>query len=124
MSNKDGVTNFLISDSTSQGNRISEVGDIDGLRQATYQVKVVDLVAYIHNEILSKHDRIYLLKLDVEGAEFDIMEKIMQHKLYEKIDYIACETHARFFEDGEERLAKLRELITEAGASNILLDWI
>ncbi|WP_281651322.1 hypothetical protein [Helicobacter bilis] len=42
----------------------------------------------------------------------------------EKIDYIACETHARFFEDGEERLAKLRELITEAGASNILLDWI
>lgn len=80
--------------------------------------------AHISNTLLQEHERLYFVKLDIEGAEFDIMDRLLDMKLYEKIDYIACETHERFFHDGKARIARLREKITKHGANNILLDWI
>lgn len=125
VSDKNGTTTFLLSDSTSQGNRISESGDNDSIYDdGSYEVQVIDLVEYINTHILTKFDRIYFLKLDIEGAEFDIMDKIMEYKLYEKIDFIACETHERYFTDGEAKIKKLRKLVKQANAKNILLDWI
>ena len=43
----------------------------------SYEVECVRLVNSIKNDILPKHKHIHLLKLDVEGAEFAIMEDII-----------------------------------------------
>lgn len=91
--------------------------------QESYEVDVVD-VSEIIESLIKEHGKIYLLKLDVEGAEFGIMEKILDKRLYEHIEYIACETHERFFSDGDAKIAHLKERIAKLGAHNILLDWI
>lgn len=89
-----------------------------------YDVEVLSLCEFIEGEILKTHDRIYFLKLDIEGAEFEIMDKIIEKKLYEKIDYIACETHERCYKDGEAKITHLREQIAKYNIKNIFLDWI
>ncbi|HDZ4965540.1 TPA: FkbM family methyltransferase [Campylobacter jejuni] len=107
----------------SQGNRIVESAQ-DDQTEKTYKVQVIDLCEFIENEILTQHKRIYFLKLDIEGAEFEIMKKIIDRKIYERIDYIACETHEYMFDDSEKKIGKLRQLIDKYNIQNILLDWI
>ncbi len=91
--------------------------------KGSYEVDVVDLSEILEN-LIQTHKRLYLLKIDVEGAEFEIMEKILDKELYKHIDYIACETHERFFTDGDAKIKHLRDKITQLGADNILLDWV
>ena len=125
LSHEAGEVRFYVYDDISQGNRIQGASDPSHTQSAAKQYKVpaIDLCAYIQT-LLQKHERLYFVKLDIEGAEFDIMDRLLDMKLYEKIDYIACETHERFFHDGKARIARLREKITKHGATNILLDWI
>lgn len=123
LSNKNGKTTFLSYSSISQGNRIVDNANANDCNEA-YEVEVIGLVEYIHNNILNKYERIYFLKLDIEGAEFEIMDKILATELYKKIDFIACETHERYFDDGEEKITRLKAQIQNAGAKNILLDWV
>lgn len=90
-----------------------------------YKVESVRLVDILNQDILSKHKHIYLLKLDVEWAEFDILEDIIESKIYEKIEHIVCETHERFFgKEGDKKLGKIKDLIKKNDIKNIYLDWI
>lgn len=68
----------------SQGNRIVESVQ-DSQTEKTYKVQVIDLCEFIENEILTQHKRIYFLKLDIEGMEFEIMKKIIEKKIYKKL---------------------------------------
>lgn len=120
VSHKDGEMELYIDDGgvLSQGMRI--VGESEGMN-AIQKVQVVDLVRYI-KELGDVN--IYFLKIDVEGAEFGILEKLISENLHTKIKYIACETHERFFSDGEEKMQRIRELIKEREAKNVFLDWL
>lgn len=125
LSHEAGEVSFYVYDDISQGNRIQGASDPSLTQSAAKQYKVpaIDLCAYIQ-DLLKQHERLYFVKIDIEGAEFDIMDKLLDLKLYEKIDYIACETHERFFQDGSARIHRLREKIAKLRATNILLDWI
>ncbi len=68
----------------SQGNRIVESVQ-DSQTEKTYKVQVIDLCEFIENEILTQHKRIYFLKLDIEGMEFEIMKKIIEKKYIKKL---------------------------------------
>lgn len=89
-----------------------------------YQVQKIRLVDFLQNEVFKKHDEVYILKMDIEGAEFETLEDIIQSGVYRKIKYLFCETHARFFNDGTERLHKLETLIHDDNITNIFLDWV
>lgn len=122
VSNRAYRTSFLIDSGgiLSQGNRIVKT---DEKVQESYEVEVIDLSRFISEDILP-NNKIAFLKLDVEGAEFDIMESLLAKGLHEKIDYIACETHERFFKDSEAKISRLKEQIASVNAKNIFLDWI
>lgn len=108
----------------SQGSYLAGSGDSrDWKCGITHQVKTIDLCEYLQ-KILQEVPRIYFLKIDIEGAEFEIMHKLLDLGLHEKIEYIACETHERYFSDGEQKISDLRAHITSKNAKNILLDWI
>ncbi len=117
-------TQFLMFENRmlSQGNRIC-TSIQDDKTQKSYEVEVIDLVEFIENEILSKYAGIYFLKLDIEGVEFEILEKLIAKNLHKKIEFIACETHEYMFEDGEAKLLKIQKLIEEKNIKNIFLDW-
>ncbi len=93
------------------------------LAKEPYDVKLVKLTNFL-DEILKKHKQIYLLKLDVEGAEFDIIEDIIKTGVYKNITHVVCETHARFFKDGKQRLKHVEDLIAKNNIFNIMLDWV
>jgi len=93
------------------------------------KVRVVDLVAYIEGNFPSaaaspEAPPIYLLKIDIEGAEFGLLEKIIKERVFNLCKHIVVETHQRMFPDGREKLARLRKLIAENNITNISLDWL
>ena len=120
VSDSDSEMDLFVDDGgvLSQGIRI--IGESKEMK-SIQKVQVVDLIRYIKElgEV-----NIYFLKIDVEGAEFGILEKLISEDLHTKIKYIACETHERFFSDGEEKMQKIRKLIKEKGIKNIFLDWV
>jgi FkbM family methyltransferase len=83
-------------------------------------VDVVDLIAFIGG--LGRH--VDILKLDVEGAEVGIIERILDEGIHRDIGAIYVETHERFSPEIAERTQRLRDRIAAEGITNIDLDWI
>lgn len=88
-----------------------------------YEVESICLTEFIE-QTLKEYKSIYILKLDVEGSEFDILEDILEKQLYKSISHIFCETHERFVVQGTERLERIKEKIAALGIENIYLDWV
>ena len=110
-------------DMTSQGGGIVKIKDCPYKESDSYDVEMIDFCEFL-TKILAKHDKITLIKMDIEGAEFEILEKLINLNLYEKVEYIMVETHERFFENPEEKISKLKNLIASKNITNIYLDWI
>ena len=87
-------------------------------------VNVVRLTEIINKDIISKHQKIHLLKLDIEWAEFDVINDIIDEWLYKHIKYIVVETHERYFKDWKNILKNLKRKIKQKWITNIFLDWI
>jgi FkbM family methyltransferase len=66
-------------------------GDMGGDETNAIKVEVVDIIAYL--EALDRDIRI--LKMDIEGAEWDILKRLVDHPILSRIDCIFVETHER-----------------------------
>lgn len=110
--------------SLSQGATVCDLDSVDYKTVFEYETEMVDLCEYIQENFVAKDKHVYILKIDIEGAEFDLLEKIIQTKIYEHIDYIFCEEHSKFTKDGNQRLEKINSLIKENNIKNIYLDWV
>lgn len=108
-------------DLISQGASVVKI-DAWGHKDA-YEVQMIDFCEFLQN-LIQKHGKITLIKLDIEGAEFEILEKIIHEKLYKNVEYIMAETHERVFSDGDEKIKRLKDLIASNHIKNIFLDWI
>lgn len=64
-----------------------------------------------------------ILKLDVEGAEAEILESLIARNLTARIKWIFVETHERFSATLADRIARLRAIVAERRLTNINLDW-
>jgi FkbM family methyltransferase len=87
---------------------------------AFIEVEQIDLL-----DFLNKLDsQVRILKLDVEGAEVPIIEKIISSGDFEKIDAIFAETHEKKVPQLTARTIQLRELVARKHADRINLDWV
>lgn len=59
-----------------------------------------------------KKEDLVVVKLDIEGSEFAVLDDIIQSKSYEFIDKIYVEFHSRFFENKENYDNKIQEYNT------------
>lgn len=59
------------------------------------------------------HKKIDVLKMDIEGSEFDVIESILNSDVI--IDQFLIEFHERFFEDGRKRLRRTLKLMKQHG---------
>jgi FkbM family methyltransferase len=84
------------------------------------QVEVIDLLAFLR----SLDRRVAILKLDIEGSEAAILERLLDEGLHERIDAIYVETHERFSPELSRRIGALRDRVAREGLSHILLDWV
>lgn len=88
------------------------------------KVKVKRLTDIIKNDILPKHGHIHMLKIDIEWAEFQVVNDIINEWLYKDITHIVVETHERWFKNWKEMLRDLKNQINKNNIKNIYLDWI
>jgi FkbM family methyltransferase len=63
------------------------------------EVDCINLREFIEN--FSKEDNI-VLKLDIEGAEYDILEDFIQHNTLDYINHLYVEFHSEMFINGDE----------------------
>ena len=83
------------------------------------EIKCVDFIDYLKNI----ENKIALLKMDIEGAEVEILEKIIDEKLYKKIGKIYAETHERFSNKIAIETVNLRARLVKENINNINLNW-
>lgn len=78
---------------------------------------VISVDMYCLKTIVKKlgHTRIDILKLDVEGSEFKVIQNIMNGDKKVDIGLVCMETHERFFPDGDRKMTVLLETMERNG---------
>lgn len=84
------------------------------------EVDQIDLLDFLNR----LNTPIQILKLDIEGAEILIIEKIISSKVFEKINAIFAETHERKIPQLTDLTRQLRALVARDHATRINLDWV
>lgn len=122
--NYDGEIRFTVDPVDFDGSSIIEGKQIDWDRKVanddcpTITVPCVDLSGYIRQ--LSRHyDRI-VLKLDVEGAEYDILEKMLADETIGLIETLYCEFHLGKMDVTRERH---EQIIAAVGSQIPIYEW-
>ena len=91
--------------------------DVD---QTTFaEVRVIRL-----SQFLKQFTRIRILKLDIEGAECDVLEDLIRERVFDRIDLTLVETHEEWIPETIPRLTRIRALIDELNIKNVYLNWI
>ncbi len=73
-------------------------------------------------EVLAAHEYIKLIKIDIEGGEYDIMDCVLDNA--DKIDHILLETHGGKHKGFAEKEVQLQEKISRSPHKNkIYTDW-
>ena len=91
-----------------------------GTNKPFVEIKVIDFINYINKQ----KKEISLLKMDIEGSEIEILNKIIDLNIHDKIKYIFVETHERFSHNLGLETAKLKLRINNLNINNINLDWV
>ncbi len=84
------------------------------------EVEVIDLLAFI--ESLGRPVR--LLKIDVEGAECEILEAFIARGFQRRVALTLVETHEKKIPKLRARTEAIRASLRREGISNINLDWV
>lgn len=87
---------------------------------AVAEIDVIDLPAFIRG----LGEPVALLKLDIEGAEAELLEALLDSGLHKSIGRIFVETHERFSPELASRIDAIRNRIQADNITNINLDWM
>lgn len=98
--------------------------NIDEREEASIEVAVIDLPKLMRG-LIAAHGEIAFVKMDIEGAELPLLERMMEEKLFDCIRLTVAETHERKFRDLRPRFAELRRHVSELyPITQVNLDWI
>ncbi len=83
-------------------------------------IEVVDLIKFIQD----LNHKVKFLKIDVEGAEYEILDKLIETGAYKLVDLIVAETHAHKIQNLIDKDKSIRAKIARNKIKNISLEWI
>lgn len=90
----------------------------------TIEVEMVNLPEFI-DELVESRNEIAFLKMDIEGAELDLLEHMQASGQFEVIRLTVAETHEQKFKDLRPRFKKLRaDVSAQYPITKVNLDWI
>jgi len=95
-----------------------EKGNVDP--NHSVEAELVDLT-----EFIEKLDQpVDLLKIDIEGAECEVLDKFLGKNLQDKVKLTLVETHDRKIPGLKEKTDAIRQIIKQKGVTNIKLSWL
>jgi len=83
------------------------------------EIQLLDLCSFI--KILNRP--IKVLKIDIEGAEMELIDSLIEQKIAHNIEHIFVETHEKKIPSLREPLEALKKKIEKEGLTNIDLTW-
>jgi FkbM family methyltransferase len=83
------------------------------------EVEAIDLAEFVH--ALDKDVKI--LKLDVEGVEYNILRRLIESEMHMRIEHIFVETHEKQAPELQADTDELRALIKSMNITNINMNW-
>lgn len=84
------------------------------------EIELIDL-----SEFLNKlEERVKLIKMDIEGAEIEVLNKLIDTEQVHKADLILVETHETKIPGQLDQLNKLKDRISQSALKNIKLNWL
>lgn len=78
---------------------------------SSYKVKAITLEKFIQDYNIAHID---LVKIDIEGGEFDIIPNLKQSS-FNIIDNFLIEIHPKYFEDGLQKVQQLKDILYNQG---------
>ena len=88
------------------------------------EVTLLDFPTLVREQVAARGE-IAFIKMDIEGAELDILEALDREDLFTNIRALVAETHERKFKDLRDRYKALREVVAaKYPAGKVNLDWI
>ncbi|MBA4490920.1 FkbM family methyltransferase [Paracoccus sp. S1E-3] len=97
---------------------------IDESTENAIEVAQIDFIAFLRDTIAQRGE-VAFLKIDIEGAELDLVPAIDAAGLFDAIRCTVVETHERKFRDRGADFQAMRKTIGEKYApSHVSLDWI
>lgn len=83
------------------------------------EIEVVCLSEFV----LELERRVRLLKMDIEGAEYEVIHRLIDTGAIDRIDHLFCETHELKGPGLTRKTRRLRERLEREGLSQVDLDW-
>ena len=80
---------------------------------------VIDFIGFID----SFNKRVFIVKIDIEGGEIELVNQLIDKGAHEKIDYLFVETHERKTPELLPSTLQLKKRIKQLGIKNIYLNW-
>ena len=88
------------------------------------EVPLIDFPGWVADQVKARGE-VAFIKMDIEGAELDILEKMDAEQLFQNVRCLVAETHERKFKDLRDRYKALRDKVSETYApGKVNLDWI
>ena len=88
------------------------------------EVPLIDFPTWVGEQIKARGEIVFV-KMDIEGAELDILEKMDAEQLFQNLRCLVAETHERKFKELRDRYKALRDRVSERyPAGKVNLDWI
>jgi FkbM family methyltransferase len=99
----------------------STMADKHNVNESNYTlIELVDL-----SEVIRKiNSNIKVLKVDIEGAECDLLNDLIEQNLINDIPYVFVETHEKKVPSMRKDLELLKKKIKDLNLTNINLNWI
>ena len=98
----------------------SLLGFKGNVREDTFvDVEVIDFVSFVQG----LDGSVALIKMDVEGAEVEILERLLKSNVVDRIGRAFVEVHDRKVPELAKRTDRLRATLRERGLTNIDLTW-
>ena len=93
--------------------------DKNNQSEETIQVEVINLA----NFIKSLGKQVKVLKIDIEGAEIEVIPSILDTRVHHLVDHILVETHEQSIPSTAKKMRAIRQRIKREKIININLDW-
>ncbi|MFA9231372.1 MAG: FkbM family methyltransferase [Microgenomates group bacterium] len=88
------------------------------------EVPLIDFPALVQ-ETVARRGQIAFVKMDIEGAELQILEKMDEADLFQHVRCLVAETHERKFRDLVPRYKAIRAIVAKKySTSKVNLEWI
>lgn len=122
VSKESGILNLYLADADDSMDAVqasSLMAEKDNISIDRYvQVEAIRLA-----DFLTKLGPVRFLKMDIEGAEYDVLPDVIDAGLHKQIDYIVVETHERHMGLKEKHAALLAKIARDK-IKNIDLNWL